>query len=252
MKCKLCHKEAELRESHIIPSFFFRYLKSSSGTGHLRSQQTANKRVQDGYKEYWLCQSCEDQFNKFETLFSNNIFHRLTKQNAYQFTYDQFLLKFCASVSWRVLTYLKEKEGLSHLPEKIQEESEKFLNHLRLFLLGQKESPGKYEQHILLLDLVEDHSVPDMPTNINRYFLRNIDIEMPSSKNECVVYTKLPYMVIFGFVYNEKKNTENEISDNQKLRIHKDWNNNKDKVLQSDTYKALNGDISLFGIRAYD
>lgn len=142
----------------------------------------------------------------------------------------------------------------------------------------------------MLLDLVEDHSIPGMPTNINRYFLRTIEIEMPYSKNECVLYIKLPYMIIFGLIstptkknwkttkINLKKGTiggrditipaniiefmleradnarnfENEISDNQKIKIHKDWNNNKDKVLESDTYKALNGDIRLFGDRAYE
>lgn len=277
-------------ESHIIPSFFFKYLKGSSGTGHLRLQQTPNKRIQDGFKEYWLCQSCEDLFNDWETLFANNIFHPLTKKNIFEFTYSHFLLKFCASISWRVLTFLKEKEGLMHLSEELQEESEKCLDHLRLFLLGEEENPGKYQQHIMLLDLIEDHSIPNMPPNINRYFLRNIDIELPYSQTECLVYTKLPYMVIFGFVFNSnKKNwnntkinlrrgaiggkditipgnlfefmleradksreSENEISEKQKMKIHKDWNNNKDKILKSDTYKALNGDIRLFGDRAYE
>jgi hypothetical protein len=289
-KCKLCQKEAELRESHIIPSFFFKYLKRSSGTGHLRCQQSPNKRIQDGFKEYWLCKACEDLFGNWETQFSNKIFRPLTEHSIFKFSYDTFLLKFSASISWRVLTFLKEKEGLEHLPEGLQQKSEEFLSHLRLFLLGEKEDPGKYHQHIMLLDLVDDHTIQNMPTNINRYFLRNIDIELPYSENECLVFTKLPYMVIFGHIFNinnknwkntkinlkkgvlggndiiipgnlfefmleraeNSRNFENEISEKQKLKIHKDWKANEEQVRQSETYKALNGDIRLFGDRAYD
>lgn len=185
---------------------------------------------------------------------------------------------------------MKEKEGFEHLPLEHKNESEKFLNHLRLFLLDKNENPGKYQQHIMFLDLVDDHSIPNMPTNINRYFIRNVDIDLPYSDNECFVFTKLPYMVIFGHIINETnknwRNTkvnlkkgliggnditipgnlfeyivdrannsrefENELSENQKLKIHKDWNVNRERVIKSETYKALNGDIRLFGDRAYE
>ncbi len=49
-KCRLCGKNADLQESHIIPSFVYRWLKDSSGTGYLRFGPEPNKRVQDGYK----------------------------------------------------------------------------------------------------------------------------------------------------------------------------------------------------------
>jgi len=289
-KCKLCHKEAKLRESHIIPSFFFKYLKRSSGTGFLRQQQSPNKRVQDGYKEFWFCQDCEDLFNGWETLFSSKIFRPLTNKNIFKFSYNAFLLKFAASISWRVLTFLKEKEGFEHLPTKLQDEAEGFLDCLRLFLTGKNDHPGKYHQHIILLDTIDDYSMEYMPTNINRYFLRNIDIEMPYSENECLVFTKLPYMIIFGFIFNTKKknwkNTkinlkkgtiggedftipsnifefiftradnarefENSLSEQQKLKIHADWRANDDQVMNSETYKALSADIDLFGDSAYD
>lgn len=237
-----------------------------------------------------MCLDCEWLFGKWETQFANEIFHPLSKKNSYKFYYSEYFLKFCVSISWRVLSYLIEKESFCKVQIKHKNECELFLEKTRKFLLGELENPGKYQQHVILLDTVDSHSVIDMPTNINRYFLRNIELDLPCSENDCYVFTKLPYMVIFGHVCNPSKknwnntkinlkkgviggkdftipgnlyefildkaddsrNIENEISEKQKKKIHEDWNNNNDKVKKSETYKALNADIRLFGNRAYD
>jgi hypothetical protein len=66
-QCRLCLKQSELENSHIIPSFLYRWLKETSGTGFLRFGRNPNRRVQDGLKEYWLCPTCEDLLGKWET-----------------------------------------------------------------------------------------------------------------------------------------------------------------------------------------
>jgi hypothetical protein len=60
MICRLCHQEFVPKEkSHIVSAFVYRWLKNSSGTGFLRFGPKINQRVQDGIKDYFLCESCE-------------------------------------------------------------------------------------------------------------------------------------------------------------------------------------------------
>jgi hypothetical protein len=35
-RCRLCYAESELQLSHILPAFAIRWLRDSSGTGHVR------------------------------------------------------------------------------------------------------------------------------------------------------------------------------------------------------------------------
>jgi hypothetical protein len=71
-ECQLCRKQAELLQSHVLPSFVFKWMKQA---GYMRFAETPNRRSQDGIKRRWLCRECEDLFNSFETPFANNIFH---------------------------------------------------------------------------------------------------------------------------------------------------------------------------------
>ena len=57
--CPLCRSRGPLRESHIIPGFVFDWLLESSATGHMRDGRAPNLRIQDGFKQRLLCDSCE-------------------------------------------------------------------------------------------------------------------------------------------------------------------------------------------------
>jgi hypothetical protein len=65
--CRLCSETKELRESHILPGFVYRWMKETSATGYLRFGQQPNVRVQDGLKLHLLCGDCEQRFNQWET-----------------------------------------------------------------------------------------------------------------------------------------------------------------------------------------
>ena len=52
--CRLCDTESELQLSHILPAFAIRWLRESSGTGHVRGTAAPNLRVQDGEKRHLL------------------------------------------------------------------------------------------------------------------------------------------------------------------------------------------------------
>jgi hypothetical protein len=68
MLCKLCHKEATLRKSHIIPEFFY---KPTYDALHRFEIITTNPDVkerysQKGIREEMLCDNCEQLFARWE------------------------------------------------------------------------------------------------------------------------------------------------------------------------------------------
>ena len=62
-QCALCASTSELQASHIIPRFVFDWLRDTSATGHFRSSQIPDLRVQDGLKPRMLCKRCEQLFS---------------------------------------------------------------------------------------------------------------------------------------------------------------------------------------------
>jgi len=65
-QCRLCGKEADLCESHLVPKFVFRWLKKT-GADAFRPPLDPNRKVKDGAKLYLLCEECEGRFGRVET-----------------------------------------------------------------------------------------------------------------------------------------------------------------------------------------
>ena len=97
-ECRLCGREAELRLSHILPGFAFRWLRETSGSGHMRASAAPNKRIQDAVKRYWLCDSCEERFSRVETIFAEKLFYPYHHHGSVRLRYAEWLLTFCVSV----------------------------------------------------------------------------------------------------------------------------------------------------------
>jgi hypothetical protein len=43
-KCALCHNVKELKDSHIIPAFVYRWIKETSATGYLTFSENIDRR----------------------------------------------------------------------------------------------------------------------------------------------------------------------------------------------------------------
>lgn len=289
-KCHLCGKNRELRESHIIPSFVYKWLKVSSGTGHIRFSGAPNLRSQDGYKAYLLCDTCEGLFNSWETEFANSIFHPLNKGIGNNFNYGPWMLKFASSVSWRVLTFFINETGLSHFSPTLQEKSKIALSYWKRFLLGETPHPSSFEQHMFPFDRVERFTHPGIPPNINRYILRTVDIDIVHSGDETAfVYSKMGRIVLIGFIeiprpeqwkgsklhvrkgvlsskhymlpsgfgdyFINKANRlitiQSSMSEKQRKNIEETYRKDLDRAANSETMKAMDYDVFLFGDNAY-
>ncbi len=282
--CALCGQEADLHDSHIIPSFVLRWLKESSATGFLRFKPELNKRVQDGLRVPLLCSTCEQRFGRWEKRFAENIYAPLNHGKAARFSYGSWLSKFCVSVSWRVLTFLR-KDKLVHFSSEMMEAADIALAIWRSYLLDESSHPGKHQQHMLLLDLVDEHTFSEIPPNLNRYILRSVEIDAACTSKEAFVYSKMGRVVLVGFIHvasprqwqgslihvghgaigsqtytlpdyfgrylferaRRADGFYEKISPRQAERISSDYRKNIDRAVASETWKALDQDVRLVG-----
>ncbi len=202
--CKLCQKNTELRVSHFIPKFVGKWIKRTSITGYIRDLNEVHKRVQDIPKAYWLCGDCEKIFSEWERNFANNVFYPFVDKGECVVSYGSWMSRFCASLSWRTLTYIRSK----NLNENTVKDYTELMNaaelHLARYLLDQETSLCQYEQHLFPLEYIESTMASDLPFNINRYFLRVISMDVISNSASIFVYTKLPSFIVLGFIKTEE------------------------------------------------
>lgn len=289
-RCLLCEEESKLRLSHVVPAFVYRWLRESSGNGHLRMSLEPNRRVQDGPKHYWLCSKCEELFSGSETAFAGKLFHPYLEGSGKIFPYSIWLSHFCASVSWRVLRHYMQEQPLSEWKDWTPEEQAHVTNAeqtWREFLLGKRHNPGRYQQHMLPLDQIASFRGSFSP-NINRYLMRAVHMDVCRGPSSCFTYTKLGRFMILGFIYeanptrwkgtkvhanhglieprkyevpgalghyiNEKaakvRDALGSVSDRQQAKIEEAFRSNVGRFIGSDAFAAMQADIDLFGDEA--
>lgn len=288
--CKLCGQKADIRESHIVPSFAYRWLKESSVTGHLRFGEAMNRRVQDGEKAHLLCSECELRFSVWEKAFAEEVFAPVNAGAPLK-GYGPWLLKFSTSLSWRVLTVLKHDGQLKHFSPVLLAATDTALATWKDVLLDKQPHPGPFEQHILPFPgLVANRSDPNMPSNFNRYISRSVDVDAFSfGDQEGCTYVKICRVLLLGFISlahpdrwrdtkihvkqgtlqkqhwrvpdqvssflyykaRRQQNLEQELSDRQLEKIHADYQENAEKFPASDMFRAVDQDYTLFGEAAF-
>ena len=85
--CKLCGKKRELRNSHIIPEFFFKPIYNNKHRVTVfQLEPHQNHIIQKGYRERLFCEDCEGKFSRYEDYvakewYQNNIIPKSTSQD---------------------------------------------------------------------------------------------------------------------------------------------------------------------------
>ncbi len=193
--CALCHNEAVLRQSHIVPSFFGAYLKETSATGYLRGAETPDLRVQDLVKQELLCDSCEGRFAVWEKAYRENAFQNVQDDAFTQLEYGPWLLPFLVSLSWRVL--VTEKEGLAVDHPHFSAIVERTLENWRLFLLGDRKQPGS-EHHLFIFAGIPESMPVESHEKSLHYILRVVDATTGVGSRTLFVYTKAVRSLVFS------------------------------------------------------
>lgn len=198
--CAFCGKQAVLRESHVLPAFIFRWLRNRSGAAsHLRHTDSPNRRVQDGLKFPWLCNDCEGHFSRYETAFASQVFHPW-HSGKQRIAYENWLLKFCVSISWRVLKFARGKnKAPSYTGEQMRLMDEAEVRW-RAFLNDDVPHPSAFEQHVLIFDTIADTNVPGLPNNFNRFMMGAVTLDIVGSKESLMTFAKLGRFNIFGII----------------------------------------------------
>ncbi len=166
-ECALCLSKSPLKESHIIPKFFGRELKKKSNSQTLVDgiNPQKNPKPQDIAKEYLLCGQCESRFSNWETSFRNKVMPA-NKSLLVPIGYDDWMLKFAVSISWRVLAYLKyarpykenevsSKELITYFPaldKGFHPDAEIALETWGKFLLDPTNVISPYDQYFIVLN----------------------------------------------------------------------------------------------------
>lgn len=206
--CRLCHtKNIELRMSHIVPKMFYSHIKKNSLTGGIRTTNNPNKRVQDGLKVPFLCDSCEGLFSKYETYFANNIFLKtIEKPNEFYFTSnDDSIRYFSLSIAWRVLQYFIETDHDMLENFSVAENTKLIavLNHWRSILLNEDYNKlKKCQMHLIPTNNLKvfENSSNLVSNNVG------IDFKTYDEKDTfeyAFTYVKVPYFIFICTVWGE-------------------------------------------------
>lgn len=282
--CAFCGETNPLRVSHVIPAFVFRWLRGSSG--HIRNTDNPNKRVQDGLKFPWLCGDCEAMFSRYETEFAGKVFHPWLDGNRH-IEYSEWLLKFCVSVSWRVLKFARGRNPKAEYTVEQEELLASAEARWRAYLNEEVPHPAKFEQHLLVTDVVAESSIADLPSNLNRFLTRDVTLDIVGSSRSVMTFAKMGRFIVFGMIqkgptqwegtkvhlkhgvlkpgrivvpaglldlFREKAAVSAErmskISQVQKDKIDQNILDNLDAFRDSDQFRAILADMDMFGDEA--
>ncbi len=289
--CALCLKTTELKLSHIVPKFVWRWLKESSASS-IRSSREPDLRIQDGLKIHLLCAECEQRFSDWEKRFAEKVFLPLNDPEAViePIHYEEWALKFAVSVSWRVLTFFNLKGHASDFSPRQNELADVALETWRKFLLGEVSNPGNFEQHLHPVDVLTNYEGPKISSYLNRYLLRTIDVDVISTSDSTYVYIKMCRLILFGRIEekyprkwkgmqlhlrkgdirprtyycapgwvadylsrkaDETKNALESVSPKQQAIIDTAFHKNVDAIAQSETFRAMQSDVAHSGKEAF-
>ena len=281
-RCKLCQSDKPLKTSHIIPAFFIKWFKDTSGTGYFRNATQPNLRLQDGPKQKLLCDSCEQRFGVWEASVAEGFFPAVTSGGP-PWEYGDWLIKFAASLCWRNLVVRAQRNDYGkNLSSDQLRLADRSMEVWRRFLLG-IDSLKKSEFHFLPVDLIESAGGIKVPANLNRYLTRCYDLDLVAGKRTAFVLCKLGPMFFLGFIENSRQQWEGTrinlpggqfkgntivpiefrdymferaialstvkkaISPKQVERVSETMKKDLNRVLGSESYRATEADIRMSG-----
>ena len=286
--CLLCGESRALQASHVLPAFAFKWLRQTSGNGHVRSTRNPNQRVQDGIKHRWLCTACELRLSDSEGRFSKYVFHPYLAAPESKISYGSWMMLFCISVSWRTLHHFREVDDLGRFSDAKKQQLQHAERVWRECLLGLRPHPSQFQQHLIPVGEIET-TTATLSANINRYLMRAIDMDICQGGDVVFTYAKLGRFIIVGFVnepdLNHWQGTKihvkegivaprrqvvpsmlleyinhkaissaraiSEVSSVQHAKIDESFRKTIDSYAESDAFVAMRADVERFGDDAF-
>ena len=279
--CRLCGMRRALQKSHVLPAFVYRWLRKTSATGYLRFGHTVNLRVQDGKKRNWFCGSCEAILGNWEKRFADQFFHPVVDGRTFAHDYGDWLLKFCVSISWRVLMFHREIDDFEDYDTRNLESLARADIVWKKFLRGEELDSGPFSQHLFPCAGVT-RAEEGMAPNISHYIMRTTDKDVVLIPGKHLVYGKFPQFFFFGVLWEDQssdwvgtkidseggtipgtqylprdlygytnhralrlRELTGAMSNRQQAKIRADLETNPEKYWESDTRTAIERDLCL-------
>lgn len=177
--CGLCGALGPLCESHLVPKFAFRRLKSESPTGKLRGGLRPLKRLQDGVKEPFLCAGCEGLFSVVEDHFARTVFHPILNGTFKDVVCDDHHIRFAASLAWRALAFVPTVRDIDAIEFRSLNSREMTAREvLRGYLVGDRVHPADVRHHFQVFG-ANEHKDPAVASLL--FASASIDISRSSS-----------------------------------------------------------------------
>lgn len=206
-ECLLCGRHAELQQSHLVPKFVFRWLSSTTPLA-IRATDRIDLRVQDIDKARLLCGECEQLLSGWEKSFAERVFYPLHDEakRVLYYPYEDWALKFCVSVSWRLLARRLREGGLSRMSDQNRERAQAAAAKWRDFLLDKAPNPAPFAQHLLPLSMLTSVENVEVSPFWNRYVLRSIDkdifeLDHLELGDPAFTYTKMGRLILIGIIH---------------------------------------------------
>lgn len=179
-----------------------------------------------------LCNNCEQILSRHERYFNNRFFQKIVNNHQKSFSYDHNLIKFCASITWRNITYALKNNRTSHLNKQQLVDIIDAEAYLRGFLLDERPNPDRYEQHLFRFFPIVDTNYTNIPDNINRFLLRHIILDIVASETFSCSLAKMGPILIMGVITPPKKKLASMRLHIRSGNIEPDFNDLPENILQ--------------------
>lgn len=218
MKCIYCEENNAIEKSHIIPKFFYDWLKETAITPYFRDISNPNKRLQDGLKVPLLCEGCENDFSKFENNYKKHLFKKIVN---YRKEIPEILViaesdkLFYLSLVWRQLAnYLIYDNKKNQYPDEISLLATKALEFKTWMKDIQKFEKDGYKSPIYIIpvkpNVLERLKFVPSENGVWYEYERSIGQDMrfwgEVRIDRILIYIKLPFQIIVCDLTNNIKN----------------------------------------------
>jgi hypothetical protein len=197
----LCGEQRKLYKIYIFPRFVGRWIEETSATGYPVKGSVPFKGGLDVSWERVLCDECKQRFSHLESHFAQRIFYPLHADDDRhsRFEYDDWLMKFIVSISWRVA--VNEYEEFIEDQEYWKDDLDKALEAWRRFLLNDGSSPSPYTHHIFIFPEFQTTSLEEEAREVlSSYIHLGCDSSITFSRTDLCVYTHLPNIIMTSFI----------------------------------------------------
>ncbi len=141
-KCHLCVEEKELQDSHVWPKFAYKRFVANLQKGGQFADLHKQTLTNEQYTRYWFCDDCEGILGKTED-YAARLLAKMEQNPKKEHPYDERLLPFITSISWRSLKLHVPGEH----PRAVEGQWEA-ARIWRRYLLGKPGGIKSYTQHI--------------------------------------------------------------------------------------------------------